>query len=182
MITVIAGPNREQSIGRKISRLVVEMYQQLDESSELLDLHALPAEVFTPDAYSEKPAHFKEHYIDKVLASDGLVIIVPEYNGSYPGVLKYFIDLLPFPESFNCRPVAFIGVAAGYYGGLRAVEQLQMVFGYRNAHLFNRRVFIPNSYSVLDESGDFKDPDLRERLELQAEKFFAYTRAIRSLA
>ena len=63
----------------------------------------------------------------------------------------------------------------------RAVEQLQMVFAYRNAYLFNRRVFIPGSYTILDEQGDYKDSDLRERLELQAEKFQAFTKAIKAL-
>ena len=166
----------------KVARLVVEMYCSLDEQVELLDLNGLPAEAFQPGAFAKKPDALKENYIDKVLASDGLVVVVPEYNGSFPGILKHFIDLLPFPESFDCRPVAFIGLAAGYYGGMRAVEQLQMVFAYRNAYLFNRRVLIPNSYTILNEAGDFKDPDLRERLELQAEKFQAFTKAIKGLS
>ena len=182
MISVISGTNRDGSIGLKVARHVVEMYRKLGEEVELLDLNGMPAEAFQPGAFAEKPAALKDGFIDKVLASDGLVVIVPEYNGSYPGILKHFIDLLPFPDSFDCRPVAFIGLAGGYYGGARAVEQLQMVFAYRNAYLFNRRVFMPNSYTILDDDGEFKDPDLRERLELQAEKFQAFTKAVNSLA
>lgn len=182
MISIISGTNRDGSIGLKVARHVVEMYRNLGEEVELLDLNTLPAEAFQPGSFKEKPEALKAGFIDKVLNSDGLVIIVPEYNGSFPGVLKHFIDLLPFPDSFDCRPVAFIGLAGGYYGGLRAVEQLQMVFAYRNAYLFNRRVFIPNSYTILDEDGEFNDPDLRDRLELQAEKFQAFTKAIHSLS
>ncbi len=182
MISIISGTFREGSIGRKVAGQVAGMYEQLGEEVALLDLKDLPQEAFLPNSYKDKPESLVSGFIDKVLASDGLVVVVPEYNGSYPGILKHFVDLLPFPESFDCRPVAFIGLAAGYYGGLRAVEQLQMVFGYRNAYQFNRRVFIPNSYTVFDEDGEFKDPELRERLELQAEKFQAFTRAIKSLA
>ena len=147
----------------------------------MLDLAELPASAFEPGVFSDKPAELESAFTDKVLASDGLVVIVPEYNGSYPGVLKHFVDLLPFPESFDCRPVAFVGLAGGYYGALRAVEQLQMVFAYRNAYLFNRRVFIPSAYKVFNEDGSLADEELKDRLQLQAEKFQAFTRAIKSL-
>ena len=40
-----------------------------------------------------------------VLQAEGLIVVTPEYNGSLPGVLKYFIDMLKFPESFEQRPV-----------------------------------------------------------------------------
>ena len=155
------------------------LYRGLGEEVELLDLRDLPSAVFDPGAYSEKPEAFQRGFVDKVLGADGLVVVVPEYNGSYPGVLKLFIDLLPFPESFEGRPVAFIGLAAGYYGALRAVEQLQMVFAYRNAHLFNKRVFIPAVYKALGESGEILDGDLKDRLATQAEKFLSYARAIK---
>ncbi|MGA1204728.1 MAG: NADPH-dependent FMN reductase [Opitutales bacterium] len=181
MISVISGTNRDGNNSSKVAAKVVDMYRELGEEVELLDLQELPPEAFTAEAFGEKPSQLKENFIDKVMASDGLVIIVPEYNGSYPGILKHFIDLLPFPDSFECRPVAFIGLAGGYYGGLRAVEQLQMVFAYRNAYLFNRRVFIPNSYTILDDEGNFIDEDLRQRLELQAAKFQAFTKALNSL-
>ena len=73
------------------------------------------------------------------------MVVVPEYNGSFPGILKYFIDLLPFPESFDCRPVSYVGVSAGQWGALRAVEQLQLVFGYRNAYVHPPRTFLLRS-------------------------------------
>jgi len=59
----------------------------------------------------------------EVLMAAGLHVVLPEYNGSYPGVLKYFIDMLKFPESFENKPAAFVGVANGQWGALRAVEQ-----------------------------------------------------------
>ena len=155
--------------------------EALGETVELIDLADLPKEAFSVDVFKEKPAELEEGFAAKVLESDGIVVVVPEYNGSFPGILKHFIDLLPFPESFDCRPVAFIGLAAGYYGALRAVEQLQMVFAYRNAYLFNRRVFIPAAYKIFDEEGRINDEELKDRLELQARKFLAFTRAVNAL-
>jgi chromate reductase len=181
MITVISGTNRTGNNSIKISRHVAEVYRGLGESVELLDLQELPAEATSPDVFADKPASLMTGFTEKVLAADGLVVVIPEYNGSFPGILKHFVDLLPFPESFDCRPVAFIGLAAGYHGALRAVEQMQMVFAYRNAYLFNRRVFIPGVYKVLDEDGKITDDELKQRLEEQAVRFQSFIRALKQV-
>lgn len=180
MIVIISGTNRADNNSIKISRHMAAVYEQLGEPVELLDLQDLPAEAFLPTAFSEKPETLTKPFTDKILHADGLVVVVPEYNGSFPGILKHFIDLLPFPESFNCRPVAFIGLAAGYHGALRPVEQLQMVFAYRNAHLFNRRVFIPSVHKVLGGDGTVQDEDLKKRLEEQARYFVEYVRSLKN--
>ena len=111
-----------------------------------------------------------------VLQASGLHVVTPEYNGSMPGVLKYFIDLLKFPESFERRPVCFTGLAAGTWGALRPVEQLQQIFGYRNAHIYPERVFIPGIGNQLGADGRLKDEELVGRLRKQAAGFAEFTR------
>jgi chromate reductase len=65
----------------------------------LINLQDLPAEAFRPDAYKEKPDAVTA-LTDQILSASGLVIISPEYNGSMPGALKYFIDLWALPGGF----------------------------------------------------------------------------------
>ena len=101
----------------------------------------------------------------------GLHVVTPEYNGAYAGALKWWIDLLPFPQSFEGRPVAFVGVAAGEWGGLRPVEQLQQVFGYRNAIQYPKRVFIREVEDKLDANGILTDAEVADRLAAQAKGF-----------
>lgn len=179
MIAVISGTNRLSNNTIKVARQVAEIFRGNGETVELMDLRNLPAAAFTPEAYGDKPESFLRDFTDKLLAADGVVMVVPEYNGSFPGILKHFVDLLPFPESFQCRPVAFIGLSAGYYGALRAVEQMQMVFAYRNAHLFNQRVFLPAVHKLLGEDGKISDPEVQARLEEQALRFCAYIRDLK---
>jgi NAD(P)H-dependent FMN reductase len=95
-------------------------------------------------------------------------------------VLKYFIDLLPFPESFEQRPVCFVGLAAGLWGALRPVEQLQAIFGYRNAYLYPERVFMPGIGNLLDGQGKFTNPDFDKRLRDQAAGFVGFVERLRS--
>jgi NAD(P)H-dependent FMN reductase len=99
MIVIISGTNRPGSNTRKVTAHVEAIYKALGVQTQLLDLAEMPPEIFAPSSYAEKPAAFTK-FTDAILTSDGLVIVPPEYNGSVPGVLKYFIDMLPFPESF----------------------------------------------------------------------------------
>ena len=178
MIVIISGTNRPGSNTRRVASNLEASYQMLGVKTQLLDLVELPPEVFLPAAYADKPAAFKK-FSDAVLAADGLVVVTPEYNGSFPGALKYFIDLLPFPESFEQRPVCFVGLAAGMWGALRAVEQLQGVFGYRNAHVCPGRIFIPSIGQQLDAAGQFTDAEMTARLAKQAAGFTGFVESLR---
>jgi NAD(P)H-dependent FMN reductase len=178
-IVILSGTNRPGSNTRKVAGVIEEFYRAAGASPEILDLANLPQEIFHPSSYAEKPASFKV-FPEAVLGADGLHVVTPEYNGSLPGVLKYFIDMLPFPESFEGRPVAFTGLAAGQWGALRPVEQLQAVFGYRNAHIFPTRVFIPLVGGVLSEEGRIADDDISERLHAQATGFANFVRTLKA--
>ena len=178
MMTLIVGTNRPGSNTRQVAAQIEEIYRELETPLRVLDLAQLPPEIFYPGSYAEKPAGFKP-FSEGVLQASGLIVVTPEYNGSLPGVLKYFIDMLEFPESFERRPVCFVGVAAGMWGALRPVEQLQAIFGYRNAHIFPERVFLPRIGTLLDAGGRLKDPELVERLRTQQQGFVAFVKKLK---
>jgi NAD(P)H-dependent FMN reductase len=180
MIGLIVGTNRPGSNTRKIAAHLEEFYAELKVSSSVLDLAQLPPEIFSPGSYAEKPKSFQP-FADAILQSAGLHVVTPEYNGGIPGILKYFIDMLKFPESFERRPVCFTGVAAGTWGALRPVEQLQQIFGYRNAYLFPERVFLPQINNLLDASGRLKDAELLSRLKAQANGFTDFVERLKNV-
>jgi len=180
VIALIAGTNRPGSNTRKVVALTEAIYAGLEVPVRVLDLADLPAEIFSPTSYATKPAAFGS-FSDAVLQSSGLHLVTPEYNGGMPGVLKYFIDMLKFPESFHHRPVCFVGLAAGAWGALRPVEQLQQIFGYRNAFIFPERVFLPNVGDQLDDRGQLKDPEILERLRKQAAGFVDFVQRLKGV-
>ncbi len=178
MMTLIVGTNRPGSNTRKVAAQIEDIYREMKTPLKVLDLAQLPPEIFSPSSYAEKPKSFAP-FADAVLQASGLIVVTPEYNGSVPGVLKYFIDMLKFPESFEARPVCFVGLAAGMWGALRPVEQLQMIFGYRNAHLFPERVFIPRIGDQLGADGKLRDAELVERLRVQQQGFVEFVRKLK---
>jgi chromate reductase, NAD(P)H dehydrogenase (quinone) len=180
MMTLLIGTNRPGSSTRNVARHIEEIYARLKVPLRVLDLAQLPPEIFSPSSYAEKPMSFAP-FAEGVLQASGLHVVTPEYNGSLPGVLKYFIDMLKFPESFERRPVCFTGLAAGMWGALRPVEQLQAIFGYRNAYIFPERVFMPGIGRLLDEHGRLRDAELLGRLANQAEGFVSFVERLQGI-
>ncbi|MEU2678341.1 NAD(P)H-dependent oxidoreductase [Streptomyces sp. NPDC007107] len=126
-IAVILGSTRTGRAGEHVARWVVEQAQQRgDAEYELIDL----AEVDLPQIDQPSPPA-RGHYADPdtqrwartVVAYDGYVIITPEYNHSFPGVLKNALDRV-YAE-WNNKAAAL--VSYGIDGGVRAVEALRPV-------------------------------------------------------
>jgi chromate reductase len=176
-IVVIPGTNRAGSLSLTLARLVAADHAALGHGTDLLEL-ALGPEFLEPTAYKQ-PTPGVKAMVDRFLAADGVVFVVPEYNGSYPGVLKLFLDMLPYPAGFDRRPCAFIGLSAGQFQALRAVEHLQGVAGYRNAFLYPNRVFIGESFKQFGPDGTLADAKLAERLRAQATGFTQFIAALK---
>jgi NAD(P)H-dependent FMN reductase len=178
VIEIVSGTNRPGANALRIARLIERLYAEQGVPARVLNLQDLPRDLFDPTSYAEKPAAFGPIQ-DRVLAADGIHIVTPEYNGGFPGVLKYFIDMLKFPQSFEGRPVAFVGEAAGVWGAIRPVEMLQLVFGYRNAHIFPVRVFIDKVHEKLDADGNLTSEHHLKLLREQTTGFADFTRRIK---
>ena len=178
MILLICATNRPGSNTSKVASHVASIYAAKNVPFHVIDLHDLPPEIFAPSSYAEKPASFAP-FQDAVSKADGIVIITPEYNGGFPGVFKYFIDMLKFPESFNGKPFAFVGLSAGMGGAGRPIEQFSTLVTYLRGLIFPGAVIIPGVFNHLDEAGKLKTAEIIERLEKQADGFLAFVAKVK---
>lgn len=174
-ILVVAGTNRPSSNSLRIARLLLGHYRELALPAELLDLTELPLAIAAPSAYDEKPPELRP-FLDAVVTASALHVVLAEYNGGPPGIMKLFMDHWEYPRAFEGKSVAFVGVAAGEWGGLRAVEQMQAIFAYRNARQMARRVFIKQVDDKFDANGTLMDAALAQRLRAQAVEFNQFVR------
>lgn len=173
-LQIISGTDRPDANAFRISRYLQKEYSKIDAfplEAEILNLQDFPTQEVGGGKYGLHTPNSVKTFFQPLLDADGLVIVCPEYNGGYPGILKLFIDYLPFPESLDKKPIAFVGEANGAFGGMRAVEQLQQVVGYRNAHVFPERVFISRVNKNFDEEEGIKDAFQQQLLESQINNF-----------
>ncbi|WP_026463790.1 NADPH-dependent FMN reductase [Adhaeribacter aquaticus] len=136
MITIIAGTNRPNSNARVISDIYADLLRQRGETCQILDLINLPVDFTSTALYDNcgKSEGFNA-LNDLINNSDKFVFIVPEYNGSYPGVLKAFIDGLSFPNSLKNKKAALVGISTGTQGGAIALSHLTDVLHYIGTHV-----------------------------------------------
>jgi NAD(P)H-dependent FMN reductase len=88
--------------------------------------------------------------------ADAFVVVTPEYNHGYPAPLKEFIDSVN--AEWQAKPVAFVSYG-GVSGGLRAVEQLRLVFAELHAVTIRDSVSFQTAWEQFDESGVLRNPD-----------------------
>lgn len=92
--------------------------------------------------------------------ADAFIVVTPEYNRSFPAPLKAMIDATG-PE-WRGKPVAFVSYG-GVSAGLRAVEQLRLVFAELHAATIRDGVCFANAWNQFDEAGRLADAERAER-------------------
>lgn len=178
MIQILVGTDRPGSRSAEVAEFIKPMYEEQGFEVNIMKLGDLELNQLEGSHYgSEKPTKVAEG-VETLLQADGLVVVCPEYNGSMPGSLKFFIDHWKYPDSFEHRPVAFIGLG-GLFGGLRPVEHLQQIFGYRNSFIYPDRIFLQNVWNIL-QGGKVIDETLVGLLKIQAQGFCRFIKALRS--
>ena len=116
-LKIISSTDRPNSNALKVSEYVKKLYQKEGADVEVISLEDFPLEEVVGGRYGKKiPAI--EKFREPAINADGLIFVIPEYNGSFPGILKVFVDYLPFPEAFEKKPMAFIGESAGGVWGI----------------------------------------------------------------
>ena len=100
--------------------------------------------------------------------SDRVVIFVPEYNGSFPGVLKAFIDGLPYPGGLRGKKAALVGLSDGPTGAGPALSHLTDVLMYLGTAVLPQRVRLPFISQDLDPELGLRQELSRQLLREQA--------------
>ncbi|GAB3662352.1 hypothetical protein GCM10027594_31810 [Hymenobacter agri] len=144
MITIISGTNRPASRARHVADYYRTILAELGAASQLLDLAELPADFTATALYAQTGTHAGFNRLAGLLdASEKLVIVVPEYNASFPGVLKAFIDGLAYPGGIRGKKAALVGLSSGGQGGLLAMTHLTDVLMYLGTAVLPQRVRLP---------------------------------------
>ena len=118
-------------IDRKSHNVAVYFQEYLKTNklatAEILDLKQYNFPVFDERLKNQKsPSLEALEFKNKIIASDAIIIVSPEYNGSIPASLKNVIDLLY--EEWQNKIIAFSTVSSGDFGGLEALTHLQFIF------------------------------------------------------
>ena len=174
MITIIASTNRPGSYTLKLAEYYLKKLYEQEQLAEILSLENLPEGLVHPEMYENQKLPSWEPIQELVSRTKKFIFIVPEYNGSYPGILKLFIDACKFPESFTGKKCALVGVSTGKYGNIRGIEHFTGVCHYINMHVLPLKLHIPYIHKEFDEKGNLFKADTVKFTNQQIKQFIEF--------
>jgi NAD(P)H-dependent FMN reductase len=137
--------------------------EKYNAEAEILDLLDYNFPLFEERLkYLDSPSPDTIDFAERVRKADGLIMVVPEYNGGYPASIKNVIDLLT--DEWRKKPVAFAVVSNGRFGGSQVVFSLQFTLWKIMALTVSPALRISDIETSIDDNGIPADRVLMDKM------------------
>lgn len=159
MITILVGTNRPQNQSQKVATYLKDCFAQKGAEAKVVQPSDFLSEAVTiPDWQPDHQSNTA--WSEVVESSQVFVMVIPEYNHSYPGEWKILLDSLF--KQYEGKSVYLVGVSKGTFGGARVIEHVLPVLHAFAMDIKKEKLLVSNVSEVLDES---KDPDFVRRVD-----------------
>lgn len=173
MVTIISATNRPNSSTYRLAQYYQKTLGEKGLDAGILSLTQLPATIIESDLYGKRSEQFKPIQ-EIVTQTDKFLFIIPEYNGSFPGVLKVFIDACSFPESFYEKKAALTGLSSGKYGNIRGIDHFTGVCHYMHLNVMPLKIHIGGINKEFDDNNNLFQKDTLQFTNEQMDKFILF--------
>lgn len=163
-ITIIQGSPRDQANTAKIARFFEKQLTQNDAvtATQFLDIRSFNFPNWgMGEASKEDLALFQA----ALVGADGLLFVIPEYNGRVPGAFKNALDY--FRAEYKKKPMAIATVSTGPFGGVNALYDFRDWVHYVEGILSPTKLLVSKAGSLFNEQGD----PVEEHFNLNYPKF-----------
>ena len=174
MITIVVGTNRKDSVSHHIAVQYAEILKEQQVTSTVLNLGDLPLDYIYSALYENVGKNEQFNAIRKLMnQSEKFVFIIPEYNGSFPGVLKAFIDGLDRAQALTEKKCALVGISAGDQGAGIALSHFTDILNYCGTHVLASRLKIPKISNIMTNN-KISDDIFLSKMNKQAQQLIAF--------
>ncbi len=174
MITIISGTNRRDSVSLHIAEQYSEILRTLQVENSILSLRDLPKDYLVSALYENVGKNVQFNRIrDLMNRSVKFVFVIPEYNGSFPGVLKAFIDGLDRGKALTDKKCALIGISAGDQGAGLALSHFTDILNYCGTNVLAYRLRLPNIRDYMTDN-KITDELYLAKIHKQAKKLIVF--------
>ena len=179
MTTIICATNRKKARSRIVHKKLVELYQSAQPGEEvhtldLLDVNfTLHSEQYKSSRQSEELGELQDQVL---IPSDRLIFVIPEYNGSFAGIAKYFLDAISirkYKETFKGKKALLVGCAEGRAGNLRGLDQFSQILMHMGVYVYPKKLPI-SKVDKLIEGGELTDEKTIQALDDRVRDFLLF--------
>jgi chromate reductase, NAD(P)H dehydrogenase (quinone) len=164
--TIISGTNREDSYTEKVSHEYQKLLKEKNVEACVLSLKNM-------DVLAENEALSKIE-VDLLFPTEKFIFIIPEYHGSYPGVLKAMFDINNVKKCYWWKKALLTGVSTGRAGNLRGMEHLTGVLNHMKMIVHPNKLPISVVDTLLDDYGAFEHAPTLMAIHQQLDEFIKF--------
>ena len=174
MITIVVGTNRRDSISQQIGVQYSEILKEYNIDVKVLNLIDLPSDFIKSALYENIGKNEEFNTIRELMnQSQKFVFVIPEYNGSFPGVLKSFIDGLDRSKALVEKKCALIGLSAGDQGAGLALSHFTNILNYCGTNVLAYKLRLPKIGDSMTDNKITNDQYL-SKIQKQAQKLIKF--------
>ncbi len=173
MICVVSGTNSLNSSTETIAHIYVDKLKSLGAEICFFSLKEFNGYTLHEKNYERGDVAI-EMISEKYFTADKFVFVIPEYNGSYPGLLKLLFDSMDVRKYIYGKKATAVGIASGRAGNLRGIDQLTAVLQHMQVIVMPHILPISLIRNELNEQGQLHNQKTQDALHLHAEKFISF--------
>jgi len=166
MYTIVSGTNRHGSNTLKVAKEYQRFLKQKGIEANILSLEGL--NLLTRDKEFERIEN------EIIIPTDKFLFMVPEYNGSYPGILKMLFDTGKSHSLWWHKKALITGVSTGRAGNVRGMEHFAGVLNYLKVTVYPNLLPVSVVDKLMNEDGHFTDPNTIKVIHHQLDQFIAW--------
>lgn len=171
--TLILGTHRPGNLSSVVFDYVGSCFEEHRVPIHRLRMEDVPRDFLYANSVLGSGGAVDELAYTHIAQASKLFFVLPEYNGSLPGILKAFIDVVK-PEYFKDKKAALVGVATGRAGNLRGCDHLADVLMHLGTVVMPGAMPISSLHTLLDEDRELKDKRTRDLLQDYVDRFIAF--------
>lgn len=166
MILLISGTDRPNSNTSRIAKHYQNWLTENNIEHQFLSLENLDLSYGSSDFDSVQQT--------MLIPATKFILIMPEYNGTFPGIVKLMIDRSDVKSCWHHKKILLTGVASGRAGNLRGMEHLTGALLYLKMNVHPDRLPISSVDKLLDQQGQLSDEETKKAIQQQLQSFLAF--------
>lgn len=166
MITIISGTNRRDSRTLKLATIY---YQLLSERTD--NVHLVSLENKNVWERSADLLQMEEQYL---IPSEKFVFIMPEYNASFPGILKLLLDNSDIKKCWWNKKAMLTGLSDGRAGNLRGLEHMTSIMHYMRMHVLHNKLPLSRIKEEMTPEGVLVHEQTEKAIQQQIDEFIKF--------
>ena len=190
-IVVVAGSRRREALSRRVAQACALAVRNAGAEVESIDLDDYPAPLYDGDLEADSGLPESVVRLQRLLhASDGLLVVNPEYNGSITPLLKNTLDWCSRPNPadpersggkvYAGRAAAVVGSSPGALGGMRVLFHVRDILGYLGMQVIPQQLAVAKAGEAVGDDARLRDVAQQDMLDKLAAALVDSARRLRS--